>query len=145
MKIGISACLMGYRYRYDGTDRLNEELLDILNKHELIPICPEFSSGFPVPHDPIELKNGKAYLKDGSDVTAKLLKGCRLSFMKVKDCDFVILKTKSPSCGYKKIYDGSFSGKLIDGNGMFAGLCLKNGIRIFNDTDIDLIKEYIVQ
>ena len=65
--------------------------------------------------------------------------------MKVKDCDFVILKTKSPSCGYKKIYDGSFSGKLIDGNGMFAVLCLKNGIRIFNDTDIDLIKEYIVQ
>ncbi|MBQ3295415.1 MAG: DUF523 domain-containing protein [Erysipelotrichaceae bacterium] len=145
MKIGISACLMGYKYRYDGTHRKNEELLDILKGHELIPVCPELCSGFSVPHDPIELKGDRAYLKDGSDVTDKLMKGCDLSLEKIKNCDLVILKTKSPSCGYKKIYDGSFSGKLIDGNGMFARSCLENNIRVFSENDLNSIREYTAQ
>ena len=143
MKIGISACLLGYRYRFDGSHKKNEELIKLFEDHELIPICPELSSNFPIPHDPIELKDDKAFLKNKEDVTDKLLKGCINCLEKIKDCEFVILKSKSPSCGYKKIYDGSFSGKLIDGNGMFASLCIKNNIRIFSDDDIESIREYI--
>ena len=143
MKIGISACLLGYKYRYDATDKKNEELIDLLKEHELIPVCPELSSGFPVPHYPIELKDDKAYMKDGSDVTEKLSKGCKICLELIKDCDMVIFKSKSPSCGYKKIYDGSFKGKLIDGDGMFTALCINNDIRVFSDDDIESIKEYI--
>lgn len=143
MKIGISACLLGYRYRYDGSHRKNKELIKLLNKHELIPICPEFSAGFPIPHDPIELKDEKAFFINGTDVSDKLMKGCHICFAKIRDCDLIILKGKSPSCGYKKIYDGSFSGKLIDGNGMFTSICLKNDLKVFSDEDIESIKGYI--
>ena len=143
MKIGISACLLGCKYRYDGSDRKNEELLKLLEDHELIPVCPEYVSGFPIPHEPIELRNGRAFMKNENDVNDQLLKGSMTCLEKISDCDLLILKSKSPSCGYKKIYDGSFSGKLIDGNGMFTDLCLKSSIRIFSDTDIRSIKEYI--
>ena len=143
MKIGISACLLGCKYRYDGSDRKNEKLLKLLEDHELIPVCPEYDSGFPIPHEPIELRNGRAFMKNENDVTDQLLNGSMTCLEKISDCDLLILKSKSPSCGYKKIYDGSFSGKLIDGNGMFTDLCLKSSIMIFSDTDIRSIKEYI--
>ena len=142
MKIGISACLVGYEYRYDGSHRKNDELIKLLEKHELIPICPEISSGFLIPHDPIELKDGKAFMSNGADVSDKLMKGCLISYERIRDCDLLILKSKSPSCGYKKIYDGSFSGKLIDGNGMFTSICLENGLKVFTDDDIGSIKGY---
>ena len=143
MKIGISACLLGHRCRYDGTDKRNDELIKLLDGHELIPVCPESSAGFTVPHEPIELKDNKAYLKDETDVTEQLYKGCLKCLKMIEDCDFVILKSKSPSCGYKKIYDGSFNGILIDGNGMFTDLCLQNDMKVFSENDLYQIRGYI--
>lgn len=137
MKIGISACLLGDKVRYDGSGKANKQLIELLEKHETVKICPEVSAGFPIPRSPIEIMNDKVKNKDGEDLTDKLYQGSYECFEKIKDCDFVILKTKSPSCGYGQIYDGTFSGRLIKGDGIFTQLCLKNNIRVFTETQID--------
>ena len=140
MKIGISACLAGDRVRYDGTDKMEQELLKILKDHELIKICPEMAAGFPVPRESLEIKDGKVYSSGGKDVTKKLQKGAVKSLEMIMDCDMVILKERSPSCGVYRIYDGSFSGKLIEGHGMFTQLCLEHNIPVYSENDIDEIR-----
>ena len=143
MKIGISACLLGDKVRFDGKDKRNEKLIKLLKNHEIIKICPEIESGFPIPHLPIELKNNKAYTKDNKDVTKQLIKGSNKTYQIIKDCDLIILKTKSPSCGYQKIYDGSFTNKLIKGNGIFTQICIDNNKKIYTDEDIDLLTKLL--
>ena len=140
MKIGISACLTGDKIRYDGTDKKNEELLKILKDHELIKICPEMEAGFPVPRESLEIKDGKVFSLSGKDVTKKMMKGAMKCLEMIWDCDMVILKERSPSCGVYRIYDGSFSGKLIDGHGLFTRLCLEQGIPVYSENDIEEIK-----
>lgn len=145
MKIGISACLFGDKVRYDQTDKRNDTIIELLKGHEVIKICPEVSSGFSLPHESLEIKDDKVYTKSGIDVTEQLYKGSRKCFDQIKDCDFVILKAKSPSCGYGLIYDGSFKGILIKGNGVFTGLCLENGIEVFNELQIEEIRKRLSQ
>ncbi|MBO4918640.1 MAG: DUF523 domain-containing protein [Erysipelotrichaceae bacterium] len=140
MKIGISACLAGDKVRYDGTDKKNEELLKILKDHELIKICPEMAAGFPVPRESLEIKDGKVYSSGGKDVTEKLKKGTLKCLEMIRDCDMVILKERSPSCGTYRIYDGSFSGKLIEGQGLFTRLCLEHNIPVYSENDIEEIR-----
>lgn len=143
MKIGISACLLGHNVRYDGSNKLNNKLLEILKNEELVPICPEQLASFSIPHLPLEIKDNIVYSSDGKDVSNQLLTGCKLAYEQIKNCDFLILKAKSPSCGYKKIYDGTFSGKLIEGNGYFTRLAISNNKKIFNEEDLDLIATYL--
>lgn len=143
MKIGISACLLGYNVRYDGSNKLNDKLLEILKNEELVPICPEQLASFSIPHLPLEIKNDVVYTSDGKDVSNQLLTGCNLAYENIQDCDFLVLKSKSPSCGYKKIYDGTFSGKLIEGNGYFTRLAILNNKKVFNEEDLDLIATYL--
>ena len=141
MKIGISSCLCGNKVRYDGSDKKDKELLKLLQGHQLIAICPEIEAGFPVPRKPIEIRNDKIITQSGEDVSDALKKGCRICLEKSEGCAFLILKQKSPSCGKGKIYDGSFSGKLIDGNGFFTSLAEKEGIKIFSEEEIEEIKK----
>ena len=63
-------------------------------------------------------------------------------FAKVKK---FIAKFGSPSCGCGKVYDGTFSGKLIDGKGLTAQLLIDNGIKVFNDNEIDEFIKYTKQ
>ena len=135
--IAISACLLGQNCRYDGSNKLNVQIKKLVINHNVIQICPE--AVFDVPHKPIELKNGKAYMADGSDATEILKQSCQKVFDEIKDCDFAILKSKSPTCGYQKIYDGTFTNKLIDGNGMLTQLLLDNGIKVYSELQIDEI------
>ena len=138
-KIGVSACLLGHNVRYDGTNKINNELIKLIEGNETIPICPEVLAGLSTPRTPFELVNNRAITIDNKDITDKLLLGSNIALEKVLDCDFVILKTKSPSCGYKKIYDGSFSSKLIEGNGIFTNLLISNKIKVFSEEDFDEI------
>lgn len=140
MKIGISACLTGDKVRYDGTDKENKELLKILKGHELVKICPETAAGFSVPRKSLEIRNGKVYSVSNKDITEKLHKGAMKCLEMIQDCDLVILKEKSPSCGVYQIYDGSFSGKLIEGHGSFTQLCLEHHIPVYSENDIEEIK-----
>ena len=140
MKIGISACLAGDKVRYDGSDKKSRELLKILKGHELVKICPETAAGFPVPREPMEIRDGKVCDLSGRDLTEKMNEGAFRCLEMIKECDLVILKDRSPSCGLHQIYDGSFSGELTDGNGVFAGLCLKSGIPVYSEDDIEEIR-----
>ena len=140
MKIGISACLLGEKVRYDGTHKRNDTLLDLLKGHDLIGICPEREAGFPIPHEPLEIRGDRVFTSSGKDVTEQLSEGAKRCLDRIADCDLLILKSKSPSCGIGHVYDGSFSGKLIEGDGVFAVLCRKKKIALCDENDLERIK-----
>ncbi len=133
-----SACLLGVKCRYDGKSSLNKKVLDLAAKETLIPVCPEQLGGLPTPRSPSEQRNGKVVTKDGKDVTDNFKRGAEetLRLAKIYGCKEAILKQRSPSCGYGKIYDGTFSGKLIKGNGVTAELLRKNGILVKTEEDL---------
>lgn len=140
MNILVSACLLGLNVRYDGSNKLVESLNELKDHYNLIPVCPEILGGMPTPREPSEIVAGKVINKIGEDVTGNFVRGANevLKLAKFYDAKHSILKKNSPSCGYGKVYDGCFSGTLIDGNGITAELLWKNGIKILNETEVPL-------
>ncbi len=138
MNILVSACLLGVNCRYNGEGKLQEDLLKLQEYHNLIPICPEQLGGLPTPRPASELHNQKAVSKTGIDVTEQFEAGAResLKLAKLYHCSYAILKERSPSCGFGKIYDGSFTGSLIDGDGITAYLLSKNGIAVIGESKL---------
>lgn len=144
MKILVSACLLGERCKYNGTDNRCEEVIKLGEKHKLIPICPECFGGLPIPRVPSEIREGRVYSKTGEDLTAEFNDGAEKALYVAEEsgCQLAILKERSPSCGFGKIYDGSFTGRIIDGNGIAAQLLYEHGIVILGETKTDRIKNY---
>ena len=138
-KILISACLLGKPYRYDGKAKPYERIEALKTKYELIPVCPENLGGLPTPRPPAEIQNGRVINKDRIDVTEEYTRGAleTLNLAKEHNITLAILKERSPSCGKGKIYDGSFSGTLTDGNGITAELLIKNGITVLGESEIE--------
>jgi len=138
-KILISACLIGDNVKYNGGNNLTPKLDALLEKYELIPFCPEVEGGLPTPRSPAERVGDNVINQDGEDVTDSYMKGAELAFniclyLKIKK---VILKEKSPSCGSKIIYDGTFSHKEIPGMGVTAEYLKIKGIEVYSEDDID--------
>ena len=140
MNILVSACLLGVACRYDGKSKEVTRIRQLLKNHNLIPICPEQLGGLPTPRVPSERINNRVINKNSIDVTLEYQRGAEeaLRIAKIFDCSLAILKEKSPSCGCGKIYDGSFSKTLIDGNGTTAELFLKNNIKVLNENSSEL-------
>jgi uncharacterized protein YbbK (DUF523 family) len=138
MKILVSACLLGVNCRYDGRSKPNEKVMMYCKKHVYIPVCPEVLGGLPTPRLRSEIKNGKVINEKGIDVTEYFEKGAGecLKIAMENQIDFAILKSKSPSCGCQEIYDGSFTGNLIQGKGICANLLIKNKIRVIDENDL---------
>ena len=135
----ISACLLGVACRYDGLSKpLDADIIEKLRKrYHLIPICPEIMGGLPTPRIPAEIApDGRVFRKDGTDVTANYIRGAEeaLRLAEIFQCKTAILKERSPSCGAGKIYNGSFSKTLKDGNGIAADLLIKHGIRVLGES-----------
>lgn len=141
MKILVSACLLGVECRYNGKGELKKDIEMLLKEHELIPVCPEQLGGLATPRDPAEIQGNKIITKTGVNVTKEYLKGAEevLKLAKLYNCSTAILKERSPSCGYGKIYDGTFSKILIDGNGAAADLLIKNGIKVTGESEVNKI------
>lgn len=141
-RVLISACLLGLKCRYDGLSKENKDIINMLDKFEFIPVCPEVFGGLPTPRVPSEIKGVRVINKDGLDVTSNYLRGAEetLRLCKLYNCDIAVLKLKSPSCGKGLIYDGTFSGNLIEGNGITTQLLIDNGIKVF--TEDEFIKEF---
>ncbi|MCI6152318.1 DUF523 domain-containing protein [Fusobacterium perfoetens] len=140
--IGISSCLCGINCKYNGENNLNPIFLEMLNKGEAVPICPEQLGGLSTPRVPAEIqkdKEGKIQVitKNNTNVTKEYFLGAEraLKILKALEIDTVILKSKSPSCGYGKIYDGTFSKTLIEGNGITVDLFLKNNIKVIDNEE----------
>ncbi len=135
----ISSCLVGINCRYNATSTLDLELKKLIDEGKAIALCPELLAGLPTPRPPceIQIESGVTVVKSkaGEDFTDMFKKAGEetLKVCKNKNINKAILQSRSPSCGYGKIYDGSFEGNLIKGNGLTADLLSKNGIEIFTD------------
>ncbi|SMF15790.1 DUF523 domain-containing protein [Desulfovibrio gilichinskyi] len=130
--IVVSGCLAGIRCKYNGTESTDETVLELVMQGQAIPVCPEQLGGLPTPRPCCELFEGRVVTTLGIDVTTQFLKGAEegLRLAKLVGATKAILKSRSPSCGCGKIYDGTFSGKLIPGDGLFTALLKKNGIEV---------------
>ncbi|MBE6681752.1 MAG: DUF523 domain-containing protein [Ruminococcaceae bacterium] len=144
-KLLISACLYGEKCRYDGKDNMLSCLDLLKDKFTLIPVCPEVSGGLETPRNPSEIIGDRVVMNNGRDVTAEYTKGAEIALGTAIEngCDVALMKAKSPSCGSGKIYDGTFSRTLTDGDGITVGLLKKNGIKVFNETQIKELVEYM--
>lgn len=140
-KILISACLLGVNCKYDGTNNDNEKVNEYIKDKELIIICPEIMGGLTTPREPSEILNEKVISKSGKDVTQNFKRGANETLMLAKKFNVkkALLKAKSPSCGCGLIYDGTFNGKLIKGDGITTELLKKHGIEVLTEKDLNNI------
>lgn len=138
MNILVSACLLGMYCRYDGQEKINEDVVRLMEHHTLIPICPEQAGGMMTPRLPSERLGDRVVNRDHEDVTAYYEKGARqaLKLAKLCHCECAVLKERSPSCGKERIYDGTFSGTIISGDGVTAALLTEHGIRVVGESRI---------
>lgn len=138
MKILVSKCLLGYNCRYKGDGCLSEKVAALAKDYELIPVCPEQEGGLSTPRNPAERVGNKIISSAGVDVTKEYTKGANiaLELAKQNNIEFAVLKANSPSCGKGIIYDGTFSGNKVPGNGVTAELLMKNGFRVITENDL---------
>jgi uncharacterized protein YbbK (DUF523 family) len=132
-----SACLLGIRCRFDGKSKPNRHLVKLSKKEILIPVCPEQLGGLPTPREPCERKGKKVLSRLGKDVTLNFKRGAEevLKITKLLGIKEAILKQKSPSCGCGKIYDGTFSGKIIKGDGVTTSLLKRHNIKVISEEE----------
>jgi len=139
-KILVSACLLGCACRYDGASKPCQKVIDLAKDNVLIPICPEQMGGLTTPRIPSERQPGKdlILMKDGTDVTENYKRGVEISLniAKLNNVDYAILKSGSPSCGKGRIYDGTFTGNKIPGNGITAETLLKEGFKVITEEEL---------
>lgn len=142
MNILVSACLLGVCCTYRGTTKEQKSVLKLLEEgHTLIPVCPEQLGGLPTPRPASERKGDKVVSCLGVDVTDNFTRGAKeaLRMAKLYHCEVAVLKERSPSCGNGQIYDGSFQGILIEGDGVTAELLKQHGIRVLGESEIEYI------
>jgi len=133
-----SACLLGIKCRYDGKSKPNKKVIELSKKEILIPVCPEQLGGLPTPREPAEQRRKKVITKTGKDVTKSFMQGAKevLKLAKLLNVKEAILKQRSPSCGCGQIYDGTFSDRIIKGDGITTSLLKKNGIKVITEEDL---------
>lgn len=133
----ISACLLGVNCRYDGNSQTLPELSRLMERYELIPVCPEQLGGLPTPRTPSERRDGRVVARDGKDVTEAFSRGafqvCRIA--RLYGAELALLKARSPSCGHGEIYDGSFTGHRVPGNGVTAEALAAMGVTLYDEND----------
>lgn len=133
----VSACLLGFSCRYDGGSNPCPPLVQLHHQGLAVPICPESLSGLPVPRPPCERRRDRIISRAGEDVTVPFQRGASLAFAKAltSGCRSAVLKGRSPSCGVGHIYDGTFSRRLVDGNGLFAQMLLDAGWEVRSEDE----------
>lgn len=147
-KILVSACLIGVNCTYRGDNNLSLKLLELVDRFVFLPVCPEQLGGLPTPRPRAEVttsadwRAAKLVLDQfGNDVTQNYLRGAEevLKIAKLSGVNIAILKSGSPSCGCRGIYDGTFSGVMVDGMGITAELLLKNGIEVYSEDETNFL------
>ena len=138
MKIMVSACLAGENCKYNGGNNRNEKVLRLMEENEVITVCPEQMGGLPTPRVPSEIKDGVVTSMDGRIVDKEFRAGAAkcLEIAFREQPDLVVLQSRSPSCGVKQRYDGTFSSKLVDGAGVTAQLLMDYGFRVVDVEDL---------
>lgn len=138
MKVLVSACLVGRNCKYNGGNNYSEKVMEFLKDKEVIEVCPEVLADMPSPRPRVEILNGKLIDEFGNDVDEKYRNGVAKTLEQIQgqDIDLAILQSRSPTCGVKQIYDGTFSGKLLDGQGALAEALVKAGYKVMDLEDL---------
>lgn len=134
----VSACLLGIKCRYDGGDKYCSAAADLLARYDLVPVCPEVLGGLPVPRTPSELRGGRVVAKDGTDRTGAFRRGAELAVALARKTGAkkALLKANSPSCGSGKVYDGTFTGRIVPGDGLAAAALKAAGLLVRTEQDM---------
>ena len=137
-KVLVSACLLGINCKYNGKNNKNDKVLEYIKDKYVIPVCPEILGGLSIPRTPSEVSNNRIITKDCKDVTINYNRGAEevLKICKLLNVKKAILKSKSPSCGKGLIYDGNFSDRLTEGDGITTKLLKENNIEVLTEEDI---------
>ncbi|MBR2409738.1 MAG: DUF523 domain-containing protein [Lachnospiraceae bacterium] len=147
MNVLISMCLLGVNCRYNGVPKEDTMVKELLHREDitLISVCPEQLGGLPTPRTPSERKGETVVSSDGEDRTAAFTQGAEesLRIAKLYGCEVAILKERSPSCGNKEIYDGSFTKTVVTGEGVTAELLRRNGVKVFGESELAEFFEYV--
>ena len=140
-RILVSACLLGVNCRYSGDGKRIDGIERLMERAELIPVCPEILGGLPTPRPPAERIGDRVMNCEGTDVTAAYARGAEetLRLAELFGARFALLKERSPSCGMGRIYDGSFQGRIVDGSGVTAELLTAHGICVYGESRIDAL------
>lgn len=143
--IMVSACLLGVHCRYSGTGVLDEGVRTLMERAILVPVCPEILGGLATPRDPAECLDGRVLTVHGADVTDAYQRGAQesLRLAELYGSSCALLKERSPSCGCGRIYDGTHSRVLTDGDGVTAKLLKEHGICVFGESKINELKDFI--
>ena len=144
MKIMVSACLLGENCKYNGGNNRSEAVLRYVEGHEVIAVCPEVLGGLPVPRVPCEIVNGVVTDRSGISRDAEFRKGAAIALAIAEEAqiDEAVLQSRSPSCGAKNVYDGTFTGQLVEGQGIFARLLLERGYKVTDAEELDESGEF---
>ena len=137
-KLLISACLLGENCKYSGGNNYCQKVVDFVQGREVIRVCPEVAAGMGIPRTPIEIVNGIVMDRDGNNVDALLRTAVAdiLEKLEAEQVSCAILKSRSPTCGVKQVYDGSFSGVLRDGSGILAQALKDAGYDVIDSEDV---------
>ena len=134
----ISACLLGVCCRYDGESKPIMQTVALMERYHLVPVCPEQLGGLPTPRMPSEIRDGQVIRRDGVSVDEAYRRGAAEAarLAKLFSCELAVLKARSPSCGCGCIYDGSFTGTLIPGDGVTAALLKQQGLQVITEEEL---------
>ena len=146
MKIMVSACLAGEDCKYNGGNNRNEKVLKLMAENEVILVCPEQMGGLPTPRVPSEIIDGVVTNREGQVVDKEFRDGAAmcLEIARREQPDLIVLQSRSPSCGVKQRYDGTFTGRLVDGSGVAAQLLMENGFRCVDVEDLVEIQDSVL-
>jgi len=133
-----SACLLGIRCRYDALSKVNNKILSFLKKEILRPVCPEQLGGLSTPRECCEIRENRAVSRSGKDLTENFVKGAQETFYiaQLLNIKMAIFKQYSPSCGCGKIYDGTFTGRIIQGDGITTSFLKRNDIVVISEEEL---------
>ncbi len=137
----VSACLLGQKCKYDGGDNYSKTVAACCEGHEIVAVCPETAGGLPVPRRPCEIVDGVVRNDRGENVDRAFREGAETCLRKAMEekVDLAILQPRSPSCGVRQVYDGTFTGRLTEGSGVFAALLMRHGFRVADALDAEKI------
>lgn len=143
--IAVSSCLVGVSCTYKGRHHKIDKIKELVDQGKAIMICPEVLSGMTIPRDPCEIIGNKVLSNQGQDNTREYHEGAKkaLQILKEHGVTVALLKAKSPSCGKRYIYDGTFSHTLVEGDGITTKLLEENGIIVYNEDSLDEFFKYI--
>ncbi len=138
MKIVVSACLLGSNCKYNGGNNYDPAVAAFVKDRQVIPVCPEVLAGLGVPRTPIEIVNGQLKDRYGNSVAEPMAEAVEkiLRQLEGEEIECVILKSRSPTCGVRQVYDGTFTGTLVDGAGVLAQALMAAGYRVIDAEEL---------